>query len=149
MLTMRITPKIRLRPAAIRKRTEAYSNEFSIWIARIDNAGPLSKPATPRLHAAARGGLPRSTTATVGRKTHRARSSRARWFKVRSSAGLRPGGLDPVGGRGRFVVAVAGLRPVRGRGDVADRDGDDLLRIPDRERIVRHVLAEPGHRVLV
>src|SRR5215472_16740704 len=109
MLTMRMTPKMRLRPAAIRKRTEAYSSELSIWIARIDNAGPLSKPATPQLHAAARGAPPRSTTATVGRKpTAPVRAGRG-GFKVRSSAGLRPGGLDPVGGRGRLVVAVARL----------------------------------------
>src|SRR5712692_1622421 len=77
MLTMRMTPKMRLRPAAMRKRTEAYSNEFSIWIARIDNDGPLSKPAPPRLHAAA--AAPRlGTVATLHRETPRARSRRAR-----------------------------------------------------------------------
>src|SRR5712692_3808046 len=78
MLTMRMTPKMRLRPAAMRKRTEAYSNEFSIWIARIDNDGPLSKPAPPRLHAAA--AAPRlGTVATLHRETPRARSRRVGW----------------------------------------------------------------------
>src|SRR3954468_18189320 len=62
---------------------------------------------------------------------------------------LRPGGLDPVGGRRRLVVAVAGLRPIGRRRDVADRDGDDAGRVPNREGILRHVLAEAGDRVLV
>src|SRR5712691_10881308 len=66
-----------------------------------------------------------------------------------SAHGLRPGLLDPVGRRGRLVVALAGLRPVCRRRDVADRNGDDPVGVPGRERVFRIVLAEPGDRVLV
>src|SRR6185312_9766639 len=62
---------------------------------------------------------------------------------------LRPGLLDPVGRGGRLVVAVAGLGPMGRRRDVADGDRDDPIRVPDRERIFRNVLAEAGDRVLV
>src|SRR5215470_15889762 len=64
-------------------------------------------------------------------------------------ARLRPRGLDPVCRSGRLVMAVARLRPIRWRGDVADRDCDDPVRIPDRERIVRQILTEAGDGVLV
>src|SRR5882762_10133887 len=57
---------------------------------------------------------------------------------------LRPGLIDPGIGRGRFSLGPAGRRR-----DVADGDGDDPVRIQDRERILRHVLAEAGDRVLV
>src|SRR6266568_9157014 len=46
---------------------------------------------------------------------------------------LRPGRLDPIRRRGRFVMAGAGFRPTHRRGDVADRNGDDAIRIPRRE----------------
>src|SRR6516164_438027 len=67
----------------------------------------------------------------------------------KSGSHLRPSGLDPVRRGGRFVVALARLRPVRRRRDVADRNGNDAVEIPDREGVVRDVLAEPGDRVLV
>src|SRR5262249_38936532 len=73
---------------------------------------------------------------------------RERRSRTGSAHGLWPSLLDPVGGRRRLVVAVAGLGPVRRRGDVADRNGDDPVRVPGRERILRIVLAEPGDRVL-
>src|SRR5258708_12164245 len=41
------------------------------------------------------------------------------------------------------------LRPARRRVDVPDRYGDDPIRIEDRERVLGHVLAEAGDRVLV
>src|SRR3954471_3831880 len=56
----------------------------------------------------------------------------------------RPGLVDP--GRRRARLA---LRPSRGRGDVADGDGDDARRIEDGERVLGDVLAESGDRVLV
>src|SRR6478672_8921997 len=62
---------------------------------------------------------------------------------------LGPSLLDPVGGSSRLVVPFAGLRPIRRRGDVADRNGNDPVGIPARERIVGQVLAESGHRVLI
>src|SRR5260370_32155628 len=64
-------------------------------------------------------------------------------------AGLGPSGIEPVGGCGRFVMAVARLRPIWRRCDVADRNGDDPVWIPNREWIIRQVLAEPGDGVLV
>src|SRR5262245_26491713 len=64
-------------------------------------------------------------------------------------ARLRPRGLDPVRRRRRLVMAMARLRPIRRCGDVADRDCDDPVGIPDRERIVRQALAEAGDSVLV
>src|SRR5262245_11916750 len=60
-----------------------------------------------------------------------------------------PSLLDPIGGGSGFVVALAGLRPVRRRGDVADWNGDGPFGIPDRERVFGNILAEPGDRVLV
>src|SRR5499427_35196 len=62
---------------------------------------------------------------------------------------LGPSLLDPVGGGGRLVVPFAGLRPIPRRRDVADRNGNDPVGIPARERIVGEVLAESGHRVLI
>src|SRR6516225_7968091 len=62
---------------------------------------------------------------------------------------FRPGGLDPVRRGGRLVVTVARLRPVRRRGDVADRDGDDPIGIPNRELILRQVLGKTSHGILV
>src|SRR6266446_5308475 len=62
---------------------------------------------------------------------------------------LRPGGLDPVRSRGRLVVGSARLWPAERRRDVADRNRDDPVRIPGGELVLRQVLAEPGHRVLV
>src|SRR3954468_20614880 len=56
----------------------------------------------------------------------------------------RPGLIDPGIGRGRLA-----LGPARRRRDVPDRDGDDPGRVEDRERVLRHVLAEARDRVLV
>src|SRR6516165_6600463 len=62
---------------------------------------------------------------------------------------LGPSLLDPVGRGGRLVVPFAGLGPIRRRGDVANRNGDDPVGVPGRERVIRQVLAESGHRVLI
>src|SRR6266446_10141067 len=60
-----------------------------------------------------------------------------------------PGRLDPIRRRSRFVMARAGFRPTHRRSDVADRNGNDAVRIPRRELVLRQVFAEAGHRVLV
>src|ERR1700730_6103357 len=60
-----------------------------------------------------------------------------------------PGRLDPIRRRSRFVMARAGFRPAHRRSDVADRNGDDAVRIPRRELVSRQIFAEAGHRVLV
>src|SRR5258705_8662416 len=62
---------------------------------------------------------------------------------------LGPSLLDPVGGSGRFVVALAGLRPARRRRDIADWDRDDPVGIPSRKLVLGKILAKPDHRVLV
>src|SRR5262249_12675133 len=56
---------------------------------------------------------------------------------------------DPVGCRGRLVVRRSWLWPIRWGGDVADRDRDDPVGVPYRERIIGEVLAEPDHGILV
>src|SRR5439155_5688026 len=83
-------------------------------------------------------------------RTDAYRSALNRWMTRRSTCvgsgclHRRPGLVDPGIGRGWLA-----LRPSRRRGDVADGDGDDAGRVEDGERIVRHVLAEAGDRVLV
>src|SRR5215510_4772808 len=93
------------------------------------------------------------TVATLATKTNRARKMRARLPSItisgRSAHCLRPSLLDPVGRRGRLVMAMARLRPIGRSGDVTNRDGDDPILIPGHERIFRIVLGEPGDRVLV
>src|SRR5216683_5770253 len=44
-----------------------------------------------------------------------------------------PGRLDPIRRRSRLVMGRTGFRPAHRRGDVADRNGDDAVRIPRRE----------------
>src|SRR5215510_12144441 len=65
-----------------------------------------------------------------------------------TGAGLnpRPSAVLPVISAS---ARLARLRPLRRCGDVADRDCDDPVGIPDRERIVRQALAEAGDSVLV
>jgi hypothetical protein len=46
-------------------------------------------------------------------------------------------------------MTMSGLRPIRGRRDIAHGDGDNAVEVPANERIVRVILAEPGDRVLV
>src|SRR5262245_47485775 len=70
-------------------------------------------------------------------------------IKRDSARRLGPSLLDPVGRGGRLVVPFAGLGPIRRRGDVANRNGDDPVGVPGRERVIRQVLAESGHRVLI
>ena len=53
-----------------------------------------------------------------------------------------PGLVDPGVRRSRLA-----FRPSRRRGDVADGDGDDPIRIEDRERILGNLLAEAGERL--
>src|SRR6516225_4705372 len=55
-----------------------------------------------------------------------------------------PGLIDPRVGRGRVAFGPPGRR-----GDVADRDRYDAVRVKDRERVFGYVLAETDHRVLV
>src|SRR2546428_1194109 len=62
----------------------------------------------------------------------------------RLSLDRRPGLVDPGVRRRGLAFGPAG----RGR-DAPDRDRDDAARIQDRERILRHVLAEADERVLV
>src|SRR6266436_7118049 len=62
---------------------------------------------------------------------------------------LRPGGLDPVRSRGRLVMGRTRLWPAERCRDVADRNGDDPIRIPAGKLVLWKVLAEPGDRVLV
>src|SRR5262247_2187071 len=57
---------------------------------------------------------------------------------------LRPGLVDPGEGRRRLT-----LRPAGRRRDAADRDHDDAVGVEDRERVLRHVLAEADDGVLV
>src|SRR5713226_8766190 len=106
------------------------------------------------LHSWRDGYVARAAPRTDRARRERARKLFSRTWQPRklspfSTHGLRPGLLDPVGRCGRLVVALAGLRPVRRRRDVADRNGDDPVGVPGRERIFRIVLAEPGDRVLV
>ena len=56
---------------------------------------------------------------------------------------FRPGFLDPIRRRSQLVVGRAGLRPVRRRADVADRNGDDPVGVEDRERIFGHLFEKP------
>src|SRR5207249_280434 len=56
----------------------------------------------------------------------------------------RPGLVDPGVRRGRLA-----LGPTWRRRDVSNRDGDDTVRVEDRERVLRHVLAEADDRLLV
>src|SRR6202158_2185243 len=56
----------------------------------------------------------------------------------------RPGLIDP--GISRRGIT---LRPVRRRRDVPDRNGDDPVRIENREWILGDVLCETGDRVFV
>src|SRR5258707_15735366 len=62
---------------------------------------------------------------------------------------LGAGGLDPVRRRGRLVVRRARLWPAERRRYVADRYGDDPVRIPAGELVLWKVLAEPGDCVLI
>src|SRR5215813_1704689 len=89
--------------------------------------------------------LQAAAPAEIGRGRH----CRLGASETRSAHGLWPGGLDPVGSRGRLVVPLAGFRPVRRRRDVADRNRDHPVGIPSRELVLGEVLAEPDHRVLV
>src|SRR5262249_50187413 len=96
----------------------------------VTDAPSYSQPRPPRTGAA-------DVVATLTR------------IKRNSARRLGPSLLDPVGGSGRLVVPFAGLGPIPWRGDVANGNSDDPVGVPGRERVIRQVFAEPGHRVLI
>src|SRR5713101_2214457 len=74
------------------------------------------------------------------------RRIRRMWTPGLESGALhcRPRLVDPRIGR-----RVLALRPIRGRRDIPNWDGDDPSWIENRERVFGHVLGETGNRVLV
>src|SRR5215472_7354491 len=105
--------------------------------------GPLTPSLSPR---AGRGRGPRSPDLSPGR---RVRGHQTTYAGTALSAHLRPRGLDPVCRRSRLVVGRARLWPAERRRNVTDRDRDDPVGIPGGKFILRQVLAEAGHRVLI
>jgi len=106
------------------------------WCRRcgIRRSEPAERARPPPWRPSPRGPAAQSPTEDGAERFRRAPRS--------SNCARRPGRLDPIVGRRRIVVPLARLRPIGRRRDITDVLHDDSVRIPNWERIFRHVLAE-------